>query len=106
MAIDKCHLSYVSWLRDTGLPAQEIETLFEEGDRKGLRADYVEKIENILAVLNRARAAEDMNLPGFRLHALKGDLKGFHAVTVRANYRVIFRFENGHAFDVDLVDYH
>lgn len=47
-----------------------------------------------------------MNLPGFHLHALKGDLKGFHAVTVRANYRVIFRFVNGHAFDVDLVDYH
>ena len=49
---------------------------------------------------------EDMNLPGFRLHPLKGDLKGFYAVTVRANYRVIFRLEGGHVYDVDLIDYH
>lgn len=83
-----------------------LKRLFEDGDRKGIRADYVEKVENILAVLNRARTPEDMNLPGFRLHPLKGDLKGFSAVTVRANYRVIFRFDNGHACDVDFVDYH
>ena len=83
-----------------------LKRLFEDGDRKGIRADYIEKIENALAVLHRARAPEDMNLPGFRLHPLKGEMKGFHAVTVRANYRVIFRFEDGHAFDVDLVDYH
>jgi proteic killer suppression protein len=46
-----------------------------------------------------------MDLPGFRLHQLKGELKGFWAVTVRANWRVIFRFE-GDAEDVDYVDYH
>ncbi|MBH0192176.1 MAG: hypothetical protein HP492_10580 [Nitrospira sp.] len=63
-----------------------LKRLFEDGDRKGIRADYIEKIENILAVLHRARAPEDMNLPGFRLHPLKGEMKGFHAVTVRANY--------------------
>lgn len=79
---------------------------FEHGEAKGIRADYVEKVENILAVLNRARSIEDMNLPGFRPHPLKGDLKGFYAVTVRANYRVIFRLEGGHAHDVDLIDYH
>lgn len=45
-------------------------------------------------------------IPGFRLHPLKGDLAGFWAVTVRANWRVIFRFDAGHAHDVDLVDYH
>jgi proteic killer suppression protein len=89
-----------------GFRHKRLKRLFEEGDRKGPRVDYVGKIENILAVLNRARAVEDMNLPGFRLHALKDDLKGFYAVTVRANYRVIFRFVDGHAFDVDLVDYH
>ena len=47
-----------------------------------------------------------MNLPGFKLHRLKGDLKGFWSVTVRANWRVIFRFEEGDAYDVDLIDYH
>lgn len=49
-----------------------LKRLFENGETKGIRADYVEKTENILAVLNRARSVEDMNLPGFRLHPLKG----------------------------------
>ena len=47
-----------------------------------------------------------MNVPTFRLHSLKGELKGSYAVSVRANWRIIFRFENGDAFDVDFVDYH
>ena len=47
-----------------------------------------------------------MNLPGFRLHPLKGDLKGLWAVTVRANWRIVFRMAGGHAADVDLIDYH
>ena len=80
--------------------------LFEKGEAKGLRADHVAKVENILAVLNRARKPSDMDLPGFRLHRLKGDLKDFWSVTVRANWRVIFLFEEGHAYDVDLIDYH
>jgi proteic killer suppression protein len=45
-------------------------------------------------------------LPGYRLHALKGDLKGYWSVTISGNWRIIFTFENGDAFDVDLVDYH
>lgn len=80
--------------------------LFENGETKGLRPDHVEKIENILAILNQACRPEDMNLPGFWLHALKGELKGFWSVTVRANWRVIFRFHGGDAYDVDLIDYH
>lgn len=83
-----------------------LNRLFEDGDRKGIRPDLVAKIENILFVLNRAKAPEDMNLPGFRLHPLKGDLKGYWSVTVRANWRIVFRLEDGHAADVDLVDYH
>jgi len=47
-----------------------------------------------------------MNLPGYRLHALKGDLRGFWSVTVRANWRIVFRFEGEDAFDVELIDYH
>jgi toxin HigB-1 len=66
----------------------------------------VEKLENILAVLNRARRPEDMDLPGFKLHPLKGKDKGFWAVTVRANWRVTFRFDQQDAVDVDLTDYH
>lgn len=83
-----------------------LKRLFENGETKGIRADYVEKIENILAVLNRAASPSDMDLPGFKVHPLKGDRKGFYGVTVRANWRVIFRFEEGNARDVELIDYH
>lgn len=83
-----------------------LRRLFEDGDRKGVGPDIREKVENILFVLNRARTPSDMNLPGFRPHPLKGDRGGFWAVTVRANWRIVFRLEGGHAFDVDLVDYH
>ena len=83
-----------------------LKRLFEDNDPKGIRADQVEKVENILAVLNRTRVPADMDLPGFRLHRLKGDRKGFWSVTVRANWRVTFRLENGQAYEVDLMDYH
>ena len=83
-----------------------LKRLFENGGTKGVRADHVQKIENILAVLNRAQGPEDMSLPGFALHPLKGELKRFWSVTVRANWRIIFRFDNGDAYDVDLIDYH
>jgi len=89
-----------------GFKHKGLRRLFENGETKGVRQDHVEKLENILAVLNRAGQPEDMNLLGFRLHALKGDLKGFWSVTVRANWRVVFRFHGGDAYDVDLVDYH
>jgi proteic killer suppression protein len=87
--------------RHTGL-----RRLYEKGETKGVRQDHVEKLENILAALNVARKPDDMNLPGFGLHPLKGDLKGIWSVTVRANWRVIFRFKDGNARDVDLTDYH
>lgn len=83
-----------------------LKRLFERGDASGINAEFVEKLENILAVLNRSRRPSDMGLPGFRLHPLKGNLRGFWSVTVSANWRVVFRFENGDAFDVDLIDYH
>jgi len=83
-----------------------LKRLFQQGEAKGISPDLLEKLENILFVLSRARRPEDMNLPGFRLHRLKGDLKGFWSVIVRANWRVIFHFEGGDAFDVDLIDYH
>jgi len=69
-------------------------------------AGHAVKLRDILARLDAARTVADMDMPGFRLHPLKGNRKGFHAVTVRANWRVIFRIEGPDAFDVDLVDYH
>ena len=68
--------------------------------------EQVTKLRDILARLDAASTVADIDLPGFRLHQLKGDLKGFWAVTVRANWRVIFRFADGNVLDVDCVDYH
>ena len=84
-----------------------LKRLYETGDRRGVNPDHAVKLQNILFALDNAAAAEDLaDLPGFRLHPLRGDLKGFWAVTVRANWRVIFRFEGQDAADVDLIDYH
>lgn len=79
---------------------------YEEDAPRGVMAEHVTKLQDILARLDAARSVSDMDLPGFRLHQMKGDMKGFWAVTVRANWRVIFRFEDGYALDVDYVDYH
>ncbi len=83
-----------------------LEQLFEDDNSKGVNAEHVRKLRHILALLDAAPGVSDLDLPTFRLHSLKGDLKGFWSLTVRANWRVIFRFEDGKAFDVDLVDYH
>jgi toxin HigB-1 len=83
-----------------------LRRLHEDDDPRGVIAEHAEKLRDILARLDAAGTVTDMDLPGFRLHALKGDLRGLWAVTVRANWRVVFRLEAGHARDVDLIDYH
>jgi toxin HigB-1 len=83
-----------------------LKRLYEDDDPRGLFGEHVDKLRDVLARLDAAVTVEDMDLPGFRLHALKGDLEGFWAVTVRANWRVVFRFANGDAMDIDYVDYH
>ena len=83
-----------------------LKRLYERDDRSGIRADLLDMIEDILARLDDAGAPQAMNLPGYRLHPLKGDLKGFWSVTVRANWRIIFRFEEDDVIDVKLIDYH
>jgi toxin HigB-1 len=71
-----------------------------------VRADMLDKIENILAVLDHADKPDKMDLPGFRLHPMTGDLRGFWSVTVRANWRIIWRYDGADAVDVELIDYH
>jgi proteic killer suppression protein len=83
-----------------------LKLLFEKGDRRKVLPAYVDKVERILARLEEASEPGNMDLPGFRLHPLKGDLAGFWSVTVSGNWRIVFRFDGGHANDVDLIDYH
>ena len=83
-----------------------LRLLFEKGDRRKVQPQYADKIERILARLEQASEPGNMNLPGYRLHPLKGDLAGRWSVTISGNWRIVFRFEDGHASDVDLIDYH
>lgn len=83
-----------------------LKRLYEDDDSRGVIAELIVKLRDILVRLDAARAVGDMDLPGFRLHQLKGEMKGFWSVTVRANWRVIFRFADHDALDVDYLDYH
>jgi proteic killer suppression protein len=83
-----------------------LRRLYQSDDSRGVFQEHLEKLRDILARLDAATMIEDMDLPGFRLHKLDGDRRGFWAVTVRANWRVIFRFSEGVATEVDYVDNH
>jgi toxin HigB-1 len=89
-----------------GFKHRGLRRLYERDDRSGIRPDFADTIQEILTVLDDAATPQDLDLPGYRLHPLKGGLKGFWSVTVRANWRIIFRFEGADAFDVELIDYH
>ncbi|MEK7244928.1 MAG: type II toxin-antitoxin system RelE/ParE family toxin, partial [Pseudomonadota bacterium] len=85
-----------------GFRHKGLRLLFEKGARRKVPPEYADKIERILARLEEASEARNMDLPGFRLHPLKGDLAGFWAVSVFGNWRAVFRFEEGNARDVAL----
>lgn len=80
--------------------------LFRDGDGRRVSPALVQKLERVLFLLDAAASSNDMALPGLDLHPLKGDRAGYWAVKVSANWRVVFRFEDGDVVDVDLVDYH
>lgn len=89
-----------------GIRHKGLKRLYDKGDRRRVSADLAGKLERILARLDEATDPADMDLPGYRLHLLKGDLAGFWSVSVSGNWRIVFRFDGGHVCDVDLVDYH
>ncbi len=83
-----------------------LKRLYEHDDHRGVSAAHVAKIKRILARLDEATQVRNMGLPGFGLHPLKGSFTGLWAVWVSGNWRIVFRFEDGNAYDVDLIDYH
>ena len=82
-----------------------LKRLFEQDDPRGVNPEHAPTLRDILATIHAAPTLAHLNQPGLRLHPLKGQMKGFWSITVRANWRVIFRFDDG-AEDVDYVDYH
>ena len=99
----RCALQYevIVGFRHKGL-----KRLFEKDDGGGIRPDLLAKVRTILSQFDEARTIEDMRMSSFHLHLLKGDRKGLWSVTVRANWRIVFRFADGDAADVELIDYH
>ncbi len=85
---------------------KNLRKFFETGSKAGIQPAHAKRIKLILDLLNAAMEAKDMNFPGSDFHPLKGVLKGFYSVHVNGNWTIIFRFENGKANDVDLIDYH
>lgn len=83
-----------------------LKRLFLTGSPKGIQPAHAARLRLIFNHLDTAAKIEDMNFPGSDLHPLKGNLKGCWAVKVSANWRLIFRFEDGHAYEVEYDDYH
>ena len=83
-----------------------LERFFLTGSKAGIQPMQAERLRLLLSMLDQAFSMDDMAAPRLRLHALKGDLAGLWSVTVQANWRLVFRFDNGDAYVVDYLDYH
>lgn len=90
----------------TGIKHKGLKRLYERGERQGIGANMLARVEEILSILDAAESIEELDIPGYRLHPLTGNLRGFWSVRVTGNWRIVFCFENGEAFDIDLIDYH
>ncbi len=83
-----------------------LERFFANNDKRAIPAQSAARIERLLDKLEASIKADDMDLPGNKFHALKGDRAGEYAVTVTGNLRITYRFDGQHATDVNLEDYH
>jgi proteic killer suppression protein len=83
-----------------------LERLFTRGDARGVNPQLAAKLRRMLILLDRGKDPSALNLPGYRLHQLRGDRSGEWAASVSGNWRLIFEFDGEHATNVDLVDYH
>jgi toxin HigB-1 len=83
-----------------------LEKFFLDDDSSGINPEHVKRLQKILTAVNIAEFVTDLNLTGFKLHSLKGDRKDIWAITVRANWRITFKFEDGNAYILNYEDYH
>lgn len=89
-----------------GFRHKGLKRFYENDDPRLLPPDMLERIRDLLTLLDAAERIKDLSRPSLRLHPLKGNLRGFWSITVRANWRIVFRFQNGAVLDVDFLDYH
>lgn len=103
-ALDKCNLKGYICIMIENIRHKGLKALYEKGTTSGVEQSQVFRLKRRLVVLNHAKQLQDLNIPGFKLHAIKGDYKEYWAIWVTGNWRLIFRFEEGNVFD--LLDYH
>ena len=106
MHVDNCQVTPYASTVIVSFRHRGLKALYDGRTQRRVAPEHVRKLRRILALLDLSKSSRDMDLPGLRLHALSGELSGHYAVSVSANWRVTFRFENGHAVDVDYTDYH
>lgn len=83
-----------------------LEVFYKTGSVKGIQSEHSQKLRLILNRLNLVTELRDLDIPSFKLHPLKGDMQGLWAITVRANWRITFKFEDENVYIVDYKDYH
>ena len=83
-----------------------LRKLFETGNTSGVQASHAKRLRMQLAALETAQTVDDMDLPGFALHPLKGEMRGRWAISVNGNWRLTFEFQDGNAYVLDYEDYH
>ena len=83
-----------------------LENFYESGSKKGIQAQHSSKLRMQLAALDSALAIEDIDIPGYRLHELKGGRKGIWSISVSGNWRITFEFTDGNVYIVNYEDYH
>lgn len=83
-----------------------LRRLFETGSSSGVQASHAKRLRMQLAALDTAQSVEDMNIPGYRLHPLKGPMRGRWSIWVSGNWRLTFEFQSGNADVLDYEDYH
>jgi addiction module HigA family antidote len=104
----KLHFTIKNVIRtEKDIKNKALRQLYETGKTKIMPAEQIAKLENILAIMDFSSTLNQFkNIPGYRLHQLKGELKDFWSITVTGNYRIIFKFDNGYFTEIDYIDYH
>lgn len=104
--VDKQLLSSYNRIVIRSFRHRGLKRLYERNDGSRISTALVKRVREALTVLDAGTSLHEVDIPGYRLHPLRGDWKGFWSITVSGNWRVVFRFEDGDAWDVDLIDYH
>jgi len=103
---ETCHMTCYTRAMIRSFKHRGLKRLFERDDTGQVSASQLNHIQDILFLLDISEIPKDLDKPGYNLHPLKGNFKGFWSVKVSGNWRIIFRLKDGDAFDVDLIDYH